>query len=251
VRPDQKRHLYDAIQGMGDALVTLPETTDAFERWDARLGLSAKAHALTVAAAQASSAPYAPLNVAALRRQREAAQTFESATAGRDLWDSGLLAEAAAVLRRLDYRGSVELSFHLVLRFVQVKAAAGGWPLPDAPEPDFAPPWGYDVKLPGSWPAADVLARLGELKAIALAGQKAAARRGRPAESDTEKWRRAGSCYLLHQTGRPTADLVRRRHREMGDAHAEASGVAICASCERTVLRDLADIRTLLEIKGA
>jgi hypothetical protein len=248
VRPDQKRHLYDAIQGMVDALVTLPEITDAFERWDAQLGVSARARRLLRATEQSARRRH-PTR-AQRDAQRDATEAFTAATAGHDLWDSGLLVKAAALLRDLGYRASVDLSFHLVTRFVQVNAASGGWPLPDAPDPDFSPGWGYDVKLQAAVSPENTLRRLKELEVIARAAQKAQARRGRRAESDAEKWRRAGRWYFLHQTGRPTDDLVRMRHRERGAGHAKATwseGVGTCESCERTVPRDLADVRKLVE----
>lgn len=241
---DQKRRQYDTIQGMVNALVALPETTEAFKEWDALLGVSAKARRLDQAARRRPTR-------AQLDAQRDATEAFESATAGRDLWDSGLIVDAAARVQHLGYHGPVDLSFHLVTRFVQVKAAAGGWPLPDAPAPDFTAPWEYDVKLSGSWPASYVLARLEELKAIALAQKKAAARHGRPAARDAEEWQRAGAWYFLCQIKRKTAaSLARELHEGLGAEHARDEEDVCCEPCQRKVYRWLAKVRKLLEVKS-
>ena len=234
----QKRHLHDVIQGMLDAVVTLPATTKAMRRWDAQLRVSAKARR----AARWREAGDGPPTDA----QRSATETFTSATAGRDLWDSGLFKKAAALLRTLGYHGSPDLSFHLVTRFVRVKAGAGGCPV-DAPEPDYTPGWGHRFAIPASWPASYVREHLKTLSALARDAEKAATRRGRPAAGDADVWRRRGRLYFLHRIGRRAVDLFRTQHRELGPRHAKAKDHSdTCEACEQQVKRDLALVRTLI-----
>ena len=250
MHPDAKRRRYALAQGMIDAVMELPETAKAFKCSDEQLGVSRRAHELKVADALRSSAPYAPLNLTAISRRKEAAQAFESVTAGRGLWDSGLLAAAADHLRAVGYREPFELAFGVVDRFLRVMARAGGWLLPESSEPTFAPPIGRLIVIPAHWSAEDARERLQPVR------DAEQARRGRPAAADAAAWRRDGRWHFLRQTGRATrGEWALTLHRNLGDVHAVRQGQAIngldvsCDACLDEVDRRRKRILALLALK--
>jgi hypothetical protein len=235
MRSDDKHRLFEIVQGMVDALVVLPETCDAFDTWDAQLGIAGKA------------------------RARDGQEAFERATTGQDYYDSrGLLwSQAQELLRRLGYRGPIDLSLHVLDRFIRAKAAEGGRPLAPTPAPDFAPKLRRRFVIPESWPAWYVRQHLprfvAQVKAaIATAERRSGDGMGAPVNRDIAPLRRYGRWHFLCETGRATREsLAREIHQGRGPDHEKSHGVGVCASCLKNIERGLKKATELIEARGA